>query len=139
MFLSKLRAHLDIAVLILFVLAWDLLVSQMSRMKHYTTLGEGLYSAFVSDLELQDIDYNEWYQLNLMEYPELLRSRFVQLDYDDATREFVTKCTEQSDWFLTHLYNAVVSTFLKPFMTATSINGKRRSSCFSFKEELLLL
>lgn len=65
----------------------------------------------------------QWYRCKLEKLPEELSWRFVQLEPDEDTLEFLERSEEKSDWILTQLWHSLAKAFLSFFMTQTSING----------------
>ncbi len=52
-----------------------------------------------------------------------LSNKFVQLNEDLETKEFLKNCYDKSEWFFTQYFHSVMLSLLKIFMATTSING----------------
>ena len=100
------------------------LMSSLAKLVHYRML---------NDKELQNIDVNQWYKCDLSILNQSLKSKFIQLNYDQETDHFIQTCYQKSNWIFTHVFNFFAKAILSWFMTATSINGLlKRGSMFVF-------
>jgi hypothetical protein len=71
---------------------------------------------------LNKIDRTQWYIIpDLHQLPQ--SSKFLQLNEDAETKQFIDNCYEKSDWFITQIIQSAIMSFLKWFMTNTSVNG----------------
>lgn len=88
-----------------------------------------------NDKRLNRIDRKLWYKIpDLETLPE--HSKFILLNEDRETKEFITNCFNKSEEFFTQLFHSIVITMLKMFMATTSINGLlQRGSMFVFSEQ----
>lgn len=82
--------------------------------------------------------YFQWYKVKLEKMPESLASKFVQLDPDADTQNFIHQSEEKSEWFLTQIWHSIAKAFLSWFMSQTSINGYVLSlfSMFSYSSTI---
>jgi len=100
------------------------LMGSLAKLVHYRML---------VDKQLQSIDVNQWYKCDLTNFSHNLKSKFIQLNYDQETDDFIQTCYHKSSWIFTHLFNFFARAILSWFMTATSINGLlQRGSMFVF-------
>lgn len=85
-----------------------------------------------NDKRLREIDRDQWYQLiDLETLPQF--AKFVLLNEDQETTNFIDQCFEKSDWFITQFFHSIMISMLKLFMATTSINGLlKRGSMFVF-------
>jgi len=98
-------------------------LSKMSRSR--SSLVRGLVSKLEAEKELEVLDKSEaWYKidLNLVKDSEVA-GKFVQLEQDDETRNFITHSVDQSDWIFTQVYYNVAKSLLSWFYCQTDING----------------
>lgn len=65
----------------------------------------------------------QWYNVKLEKLPKALASKFVQLDPDEDTQNFIRYSEEKSDWIFTQIWHSIAKAFLGWFMSQTSING----------------
>ncbi|XP_023012348.1 protein-L-histidine N-pros-methyltransferase [Leptinotarsa decemlineata] len=95
------------------------------------SLARALYRKQQHDDFLSNFDKRKWYQCDLSEVPSSLASKFVQLDPDQDTLDFLEESEKKSDWILTQMWHSLAKLFLGWFMTQTSINGwLQRGSMF---------
>lgn len=78
------------------------------------------------------MSYTQWYKItDLNQLP--FADKFVELDEDDETKNFLFKCFEKSENFLMQLLHSFIMSILRFFMSITSINGLlHRGSMFVF-------
>ncbi|KAK7114058.1 hypothetical protein V1264_000184 [Littorina saxatilis] len=71
----------------------------------------------------RDSKHEHWYRVDTSKLSEEMCDRFVPLDQDEETTEFLDHCLEKSDWIFTQVFQSLAQTLLGLFMTKTSING----------------
>ncbi|KAF6019411.1 METTL9 [Bugula neritina] len=85
------------------------------------------------DLQHRNDNHFYWYQIRMDEIDETERSKFVQLNQDEQTQNFLDTCYNKSDAFLLQFWHALAVPVLKMFMTQTNVNGYLdRGSMFVF-------
>lgn len=67
--------------------------------------------------------YLQWYNVRLEKLPQTLASKFVQLNPDEDTENFIQQSEEKSEWIFTQIWHSIAKAFLGWFMSQTSING----------------
>uniref|UniRef100_A0A3Q3XKA1 Uncharacterized protein n=1 Tax=Mola mola TaxID=94237 RepID=A0A3Q3XKA1_MOLML len=86
--------------------------------------------------EGEAMEPQEWYRCSPELLGESVQPLFIQSHLDSATKSFLKRSVEKSDWLLTQLYYSFVSTILSPVVSRTSINGfLGRGSMFVFSAE----
>ncbi|KAL1517786.1 hypothetical protein ABEB36_001509 [Hypothenemus hampei] len=115
------------------------LSSPWSKIRPRGSLARALHDKVLQDQYLRQIDKNEWYQCDLGLVPDVdLRNKFLQLDPDQETIEFLEESEKKSDWILTQVWHMLAKMFLGWFMTQTSINGwLQRGSMFVVSRQQL--
>ncbi|XP_022901600.2 protein-L-histidine N-pros-methyltransferase [Onthophagus taurus] len=95
------------------------------------SLARALYEKQKADEYLSTIDKKQWYQCNLANMPSNISSKFVQLEPDEDTNQFISQSEEKSDSLFVQIWHTIAKAFLSLFMSQTSINGwLRRGSMF---------
>ncbi|CAH1155318.1 unnamed protein product [Phaedon cochleariae] len=102
------------------------------------SLARALYRKEKHDEYLSQFDKAEWYKCDLTEMPDTLASKFVQLEVDQDTLDFLDQSERKSDWIPTQIWHTLAKAFLGWFMTQTSINGwLQRGSMFVVSQSQL--
>lgn len=105
---------------------WEKLTGQkMNNSRSRRSLVGHLVSKLEAEKELEKLDKREaWYKVDLtiIKDPSLL-NKFVQLDQDEETQQFIEHSVDQSDWVLTQVYYNIAKSLLSWFLCQTDING----------------
>lgn len=88
-----------------------------------SALARALYEKQRNDGQLRDFDKTEWYKVDKTRLTPEIQEKFVQLEPDEETKDFLTKCIEKSSWVWTQIWYLLAKTVLKYFWTITDING----------------
>ncbi|CAH2091305.1 unnamed protein product [Euphydryas editha] len=64
-----------------------------------------------------------WYRVDKSRLSEELQQKFVQLEPDDETKEFLSNSIDKSSWVWTQIWYLLAKAVLKHFWTITDING----------------
>ncbi|XP_045450855.1 protein-L-histidine N-pros-methyltransferase-like [Melitaea cinxia] len=88
-----------------------------------SALARALYEKQRNDRHLQEFDQNEWYRVDKSRVNEELQQKFVQLEPDDETKEFLSNSIDKSSWVWTQIWYLLAKAVLKHFWTTTDING----------------
>ncbi|KAI5645494.1 DREV methyltransferase domain-containing protein [Phthorimaea operculella] len=100
-----------------------------------SALARALYEKQINDRYLQEFDHNEWYRVDKSKLDSSLQEKFVQLDPDEETKEFLSASIEKSTWVWTQLWYLLAKAILKHFWSITDINGwLGRGSMFVLSE-----
>lgn len=73
--------------------------------------------------ELQAVDKTRWYSVNRKCLSPSLEATFQGHTYDDGTEHFIAECYRKSNSMITSFLVAIARSFLKLFMSATSVCG----------------
>ncbi|XP_075225357.1 protein-L-histidine N-pros-methyltransferase [Lycorma delicatula] len=96
-------------------------------------LPRALYNKHLSDIELKRIDKDQWYKCNHEELRPDLSSKFLQMEYDNETRNFLEECERKSDHVILQIWYTLIKSILSWFLSHTNINGLlKRGSMFVF-------
>ena len=52
-----------------------------------------------------------------------IAEKFIELNEDDETKDFIEKSQQKSEFFLTQLMHSLVMSVFQWFMSVTSVNG----------------
>lgn len=100
-----------------------------------SALARALYEKQHNDRFLQELDHNEWYRVNKDRLSPELMSKFVQLNPDDETKQFLSSSIEKSSWVWTQCWYLIAKAVLRHFWSVTDINGwLGRGSMFVLSE-----
>ncbi|CAH0398673.1 unnamed protein product [Chilo suppressalis] len=88
-----------------------------------SALARALYEKQRNDRHLQELDKNEWYRVDKTRLSPELQSKFVQLNADEETKEFLSSSIDKSTWVWTQLWYLLAKAVLKHFWSITDING----------------
>ncbi|XP_050351886.1 protein-L-histidine N-pros-methyltransferase isoform X1 [Nymphalis io] len=88
-----------------------------------SALARALYEKQRNDRHLQEFDQHEWYRVDKSRLTEDLQQKFVQLQPDEETKEFLTNSIDKSTWVWTQIWYLLAKAVLKHFWTITDING----------------
>ncbi|XP_049874753.1 protein-L-histidine N-pros-methyltransferase isoform X2 [Pectinophora gossypiella] len=100
-----------------------------------SALARALYEKQINDRDLQEHDHNEWYRVDKSKLSPELQEKFVQLDPDEETKEFLSASIEKSTWVWTQIWYLLAKAVLKHFWSITDINGwLGRGSMFVLSE-----
>ncbi|XP_023936413.1 protein-L-histidine N-pros-methyltransferase isoform X2 [Bicyclus anynana] len=88
-----------------------------------SALARALYEKQRNDRHLQEFDQNEWYRVDKSHLSPELQEKFVQLEPDDETKEFLSSSIDKSSWVWTQIWYLLAKAVLKYFWTITDING----------------
>ncbi|XP_076470217.1 protein-L-histidine N-pros-methyltransferase-like isoform X1 [Babylonia areolata] len=77
----------------------------------------------LEDSAHRDDQHERWYHVDQGKLSEELCEKFVALNEDEETKEFLEHCYEKADWIFTQLFHSLAQMVLGVFMTKTSING----------------
>lgn len=101
-----------------------------------SSLATQLYDRMVIDDYLKTLNKSQWYDVDLSKTPDNLKQKFVHVDVDDETKEFLDECSEMSDSVFLQLWHNIAKLILNFVMTQTSINGLlNRGSMFVFSKQ----
>jgi SAM-dependent methyltransferase len=75
------------------------------------------------DRDLLDSDNSHWYVVKESELTDFWLERFVQLECDEETWNFIHQSVEKSDWLFTQMWHNLAKTFLSFFYEKTDINA----------------
>ncbi|KAL4715850.1 hypothetical protein ACJJTC_014582, partial [Scirpophaga incertulas] len=65
----------------------------------------------------------EWYRVDKSHLDPDLYDKFVQLDADEETRDFLSSSIDKSTWVWTQIWYLLAKAVLKHFWSITDING----------------
>ncbi|XP_013140059.1 PREDICTED: uncharacterized protein LOC106104529 [Papilio polytes] len=65
----------------------------------------------------------KWYQVDKTRLSEDLKNKFVQLDPDEETKEFLSASIDKSSWVWTQIWYLLAKAVLRHFWSITDING----------------
>ncbi|XP_072947157.1 protein-L-histidine N-pros-methyltransferase isoform X2 [Epargyreus clarus] len=100
-----------------------------------SALARALYEKQRNDRQLQQFDKNEWYRVEESRVIPELKQKFVQLDPDEETKEFLSSSIDKSTWVWTQIWYLLAKAVLKHFWSVTDINGwLGRGSMFVLSE-----
>ncbi|CAH0761079.1 unnamed protein product [Diatraea saccharalis] len=89
----------------------------------------------LQNLYIPEVKKN-WYRVDKSRLDPDLKSKFVQLNADEETKEFLSSSIEKSTWVWTQLWYLLAKAVLKHFWSVTDINGwLGRGSMFVLSEE----
>merc|ERR1712110_100141 len=91
-------------------------------------------------LEIMENDLKRHYELNakLLEEHGIPEDAYLQLELDDETRVFLKKCQTLQSKYFAFLGQSIVYTYLKPFVTLTSLHALlNRGSMFVLSSDHL--
>ncbi|CAH2237891.1 jg16694 [Pararge aegeria aegeria] len=88
-----------------------------------SALARALYEKQQNDRHLQEFDQNEWYRVDKSRLSPELQEKFVQLEPDHETKEFLSSSIDKSSWVWTQIWYLLAKAVLKHFWTITDING----------------
>ncbi|XP_041376323.1 methyltransferase-like protein 9 isoform X2 [Gigantopelta aegis] len=118
-------------------------VSVLSVMSQYhirSPLLRSMYHRMLDDERHRADDHVYWYHIDSSRLPADMCEKFIPLNQDAETSEFLNDCYEKADWVFTQIRDAVLKYMFSWFLTSTSINGwLRRGSMFIFSREQLQL
>jgi len=99
-----------------------------------------LINKMTSEQEAREKSEAAWYEVNLANIKDdRILSKFIQLDADKETQEFIDQSVDKSDWILTQIYHNFAKAVLSMLYTQTDINGMLgRGSMFVFSREQYL-
>ena len=65
----------------------------------------------------------QWYEVDTDKLPAEISTKFIQMEEDETTKQFLDNCYLKADWIITQLMHLTVKAALGFIMTNTSING----------------
>ncbi|KAG7296217.1 hypothetical protein JYU34_021327 [Plutella xylostella] len=88
-----------------------------------SALARAIYEKHRNDMHLEELDKNEWYQVNSSLLTVELKEKFVQLGPDEETKEFLSASIDKSSWVWTQIWYLLAKAVLRRFWSITDING----------------
>ncbi|CAG9087689.1 unnamed protein product [Plutella xylostella] len=88
-----------------------------------SALARAIYEKHRNDMHLEELDKNEWYQVNSSLLTVELKEKFVQLGPDEETKEFLSASIDKSSWVWTQIWYLLAKAVLRRFWSVTDING----------------
>ncbi|XP_014362212.2 protein-L-histidine N-pros-methyltransferase isoform X1 [Papilio machaon] len=88
-----------------------------------SALARALYEKQRNDRLLEEFDQTEWYRVDKSRLSENLKNKFVQLDPDEETKEFLSTSIDKSSWVWTQIWYLLAKAVLRHFWSITDING----------------
>lgn len=90
-----------------------------------------------ADKYLENLDKSTWYSVNLDNMTDKdIVDKFIQLDADEETLEFVNDSEDKSDWIFTQLWYNLAKSVMQWMYSQTDINGMlNRGSMFVFSQQ----
>lgn len=67
--------------------------------------------------------YVQWYQLEKSCLPPSLSDKYIEMNADYETQEFLAQSAAKSDQIVVQIFHSFVKSLLYWFMSSTSING----------------
>ncbi|KAL8590549.1 hypothetical protein ACOMHN_010985 [Nucella lapillus] len=128
----------QIGLLFVFALLYIPVIVVVNRELRMSTMGESYTlsgyrprSPFVrammtrmhEDSTHRNDQHARWYSVDKDKLSEEMYDKFVALNEDEETKEFLDHCYEKADWIFTQLFHSLAQMVLGVFMTKTSING----------------
>jgi len=132
----------------------------MSEYRPRSSLARNMLNKLNADNELEALDKSKWYKVDLDvvkkqeqtvfeklkkeaktigDSLDKISDKFVQLDADEDTLDFISTSSEKSDWVLTQLWHNIAKSVLSWAYCQTDINGMlNRGSMFVFSKEHFL-
>ena len=116
----------------------------MSEYRPRSSLARNMLNKLNADNELEALDKSKWYKVDLDvvkkqeqtvfeklkkeaktigDSLDKISDKFVQLDADEDTLDFISTSSEKSDWVLTQLWHNIAKSFLSWAYCQTDING----------------